>query len=220
MLLTVRDAAQLLETSERQIYRWVDEEEIPFQRVREMIRFNRSELLEWATTRHMRVSLAAFESEDPDDHAPALADAILAGGVHADVPATDREAAIRAVVERTSLPDTIDRELLVELLTIREATSSTAIGDGVAIPHVRHPVVAPGAPATVTICYLAAPIPFGAADGKPVHTIFVIVSPTILAHLQLLAHVARALSDDGFRTALGRHAAVEDLAREAKRIAS
>jgi len=218
MLLTVRDAAELLKTTERQVYRWVDEEEIPFQRVRDQVRFNRTELLEWATGRRLPVSIEAFDTENDEAAPPRLADAIRRGGVHTAVPAADRESALLAVVERAPLPESLDRELVLEMLLAREGTSSTAIGEGIAIPHVRHPVVAPGAPATATICFLASPVAFGAPDEKPVHTIFLLVSPTVRAHLQMLAHVVHALQDPGFRAALEARAGLEELASAAGRM--
>jgi PTS system nitrogen regulatory IIA component len=219
MLLTVRNAAALLRTTERQIYRWVDEEEIPFQRIREQVRFNRTELLEWATTRRLPVSLEAFDAnEDPEDRAPSLAAAFRVGGVHHDVPGEDRDAALRAAVALTPMPPAFDRELLVEVLLAQETTSSTAIGDGIAIPHVRHPVVAAAAAATVSVCFLAHAVDFGAPDGKPVHTIFTIISPTVRTHLQILARLARALQDPAFRAAIDRRAPEPEIVREAARV--
>jgi nitrogen PTS system EIIA component len=221
MLLTVREAAALLKATERQIYRWVDEEEIPFERVRDQVRFNRSDLLEWATSRRLPVSLEAFDAGlDPEDRAPSLAQAIRIGGVHRDVVATDREAALRAVVGLTPMPASLDREFLVEVLVAREQTSSTAIGDGIAIPHVRQPIVAPGARATVSVSHLRTGLPFDAPDGKPVQILFLIVSPTVRTHLQMLAHLARALLDAGFRGALERREGAEELAKEAARLES
>ena len=219
MLLTLREAAALLKATERQVYRWVDEGEIPFRRVRDQVRFHRTDLLEWATSRRLPISLEAFDSGlDAEDRAPSLAKAIRAGGVHHDVPAVDRESALRAVVERAPMPASVDREFVIEVLVARERTSSTAIGDGIAIPHVRQPVVAPGAPPTVVVSYLRTAIPFGAPDAKPVGTIFLFVSPTVRTHLQMLAHVARALQDPSFRAALDRRAPTDELAAEAARL--
>lgn len=219
MLLSVREAAALLRATERQVYRWVDEGEIPFERVRDQVRFNRTDLLEWATRRRLPISLEAFDSGlDPEDRAPSLAEAIRVGGVHRDVPAFDRESVLRAIIERAPMPPTIDREFLIEVLLAREETGSTAIGDGIAIPHVRQPVVAPGSRAMVVISYLAREVPFGAPDGQPVRTVVLIVSPTVRTHLQMLAHVARALQDTGFKSALDRRAWTEELAVEAGRL--
>jgi len=46
MDLTVRDAAKLLATSEKTIYRWIHEGELPCHRVSDRYRLNRVELLE------------------------------------------------------------------------------------------------------------------------------------------------------------------------------
>ena len=219
MLLTVRQAAALLRASERQVYRWVDDGEIPFQRLRDHVRFNRTDLLDWATSRGLPISLEAFDAGlDPEDRAPSLAQALRAGGVHADVEAADRDAALRAVVELTPMPASVDRELVLEVLLAREHASSTGVGEGVAIPHVRQPVVAPGAEATVSVTYLRSPIDFRAVDGVPVSTVFFIVSPTVRKHLQMLAHLARALTEPGFRAALDRRAGLEELAGHAARL--
>jgi PTS system nitrogen regulatory IIA component len=116
------------------------------------------------------------------------------------------------------MPPTIDRDLLVEVLLARETTGTTAIGEGIAIPHVRNPVIAAGARAAVAVCYLAHPVSLGARGGPPVHTILMLVTPTVRAHLQLLARLARALTDPGFKAALDRRAALDDLTREAARV--
>ena len=219
MLLSVREAAALLGATERRVYSWVDEGEIPFERVRDQVRFNRTDLLEWATRRGLPISLEAFDAGlDPEDRAPSLAQAIRLGGVHQEVPGTDREAVLRAVVERTPVPPSIDPELLLDVLVAREHTDTTAIGDGIAIPHVRQPVVAPGGATTLVVCHLATPVPFGAADKAPVKCVLLIVSPTIRTHLQMLAHLARALQDADFRAALERRAPASELADQAARL--
>jgi PTS system nitrogen regulatory IIA component len=217
MLVTVRKAAALLGTSEHQVYRWVDEGEIPFHRVRGQVRFNRTELLEWVTERGLPVAVDAFEADsDPDEHAVALSAALRVGGVHHDVNADTREAVLRAVVERTPV-SAEDREFIFDVLLARENTSTTAIGEGIAIPHVRHPVIASGAPA-VSLSYLRSAVAFGALDGEPVGTVFMLVTPTVKAHLHLLARLARALHDPGFRAALERRAGLEELVAEAARV--
>ena len=219
MELKVRDAARLLGTSEKRIYRWIDEGEIPVYKINGQPRFNRAELLEWATGRRMPVSADVFHGEvENGGTGPGLVDALKAGGVHADVPGTDRESVLRGVVGLLRLPAAVDREFLVEVLLAREALGSTGIGEGIAIPHVRNPVVLHGAPASVTLCYLANPIPFDAIDGKPVHTIFSIISPTIRGHLQLLARLSWALHDPAFKAAVSRRASLDEVMKEAARI--
>src|SRR5260370_12124326 len=84
MHFTVRDAAKLLQTTEKQIYGWVDEGDIPFETVDEQVRFNRSELLEWATLRRLPIAPDVFRQADLEEGLPlpSLAEALAAGGVH------------------------------------------------------------------------------------------------------------------------------------------
>lgn len=219
MQLTVRDAAALLKISERELYGLIDDGEIPFFRVHDQVRFNQTELLEWAMTRRMPVSSAFFEGEaSAAAPGPGLARALAAGGIHHGVPGADRDAALREVVARMPLSTEDDRELIFGILLAREACGSTGVGDGIAIPHVRSPIVSGTSAGSVTLCTLQQPVQFGALDGQPVHTLFSIVSPTIQSHLVLLGRVASALHDALFRGAVLRRAPAAELLREAERL--
>jgi PTS system nitrogen regulatory IIA component len=221
MLLTVRDAAKLLGKSEQQIYRWVDDGEIPFHRVNEHIRFHRAELLEWATAKKLAVNVDIFQdAEDADQAVPALADALQAGGIHYQVEGSDRESVLRAVLSRMPLEDDADRDFLLDVLLAREAAGSTGIGDGIAIPHVRSPVVLDGAATLISLCFLDKPVEYGAIDGQPVHTIFSLVSPTIKGHLRMLAKLSAAMLDSRFRATIVRRAPAEEILAEARRVES
>ncbi|MDA8379024.1 MAG: helix-turn-helix domain-containing protein [Planctomycetia bacterium] len=83
MKLTVKDAARLLSVSEKSIYRWIKDGVIPAYQVNDQYRFNRAELLEWATSRKINVSPEIFkEPEGGDSPPPSLTEALRAGGVH------------------------------------------------------------------------------------------------------------------------------------------
>ena len=201
MQLTVKEAARFLEVPERQIHAWIDDGAIPFAREQGRIRFNQAELLEWATGRGLRAATVLAPSAAPG---PALADALSRGGVHPGLRAASRDEAVRAAVEALPLPPDADRAMLVEVLLAREAAGSTAVGDGIAIPHVRAPIVQNGVEPAVALCALDAPVEFGARDGKPVHTLFLLAVPTVNAHLMILARLAAALHDAEFKAAVLR----------------
>jgi PTS system nitrogen regulatory IIA component len=219
MKLTVRDAAKLLQTSEAAVHRWIREKSIPFRRVNESHRFHRAELLEWATSRGIRVSSREFQAKDAENGAPMtrLADALEVGGVHYGVPGTDRASVLHAVVERMPI-EPPDRGLLCDFLLAREAMGSTGVGDGIAIPHVRNPIVLNVDRASVTLCFLKAPVDFDAIDGKPVDTIFSVVSSTIRGHLYLLSRIAAALLDARFKRAILKRATKDEILAEARRV--
>lgn len=203
MQLTVRDAARLLEVSEKTVYRWAQKGEIPVTRVNDQYRFNRVELLEWATSRKIPVSPDIFtETEDQGAALPSLAEALEAGGVFYRLGGADVRAVLAEVVEYLRLPEEVDRGYLLQVLVAREALGSTGVGDGIAIPHVRNPIVLHVPRPTVTLCFLDHPVEFGALDGQPVTTLFTLVSPTVRGHLHLLSRLAFCLRDPAVREAL------------------
>jgi PTS system nitrogen regulatory IIA component len=215
MQLTVKQAAGFLDVPERQLYDWIDGGEIPFSREQGRVHFNQTELLEWATSRGIRASPL---QETANERAPSLADALALGGVHTGLAAEGRDAAIRAAVGFLPLSVATDPELLVEVMLAREHAGSTAIGNGIAIPHVRAPIVENGAAPAIALCTLARPIDYGAADGKPVDTLFLLVTPTVTVHLQMLARLAAALHDPEFKGAVLRRAPKEELLAHARRL--
>ncbi|MFI5341533.1 MAG: PTS sugar transporter subunit IIA [Candidatus Methylomirabilales bacterium] len=221
MQLTVRDVATLLNVSERTIYRWIKEKTIPAYRISEQYRFHRAELLEWATARRIGVSAEIFrEAEDASVRMPSLSEALLAGGIVYRLVGTDKESVLGAAVEAMHLPDEVDREQLLRVLVAREALASTGIGDGIAIPHVRNPIVLHVPRSTITLCFLEKPVDFGALDGQPVHCLFTMVSPTVRAHLHLLSRLAFALRDSGFQGVIRRQGLRDEILAELRRVES
>lgn len=212
MQLSVKDAASLLNVSEKTIYRWIKQEVIPAYRINEQFRFNRAELLEWATSRRIKISPDIFlEGESGNSLLPSLSDALKAGGVAYRVGGSDVTSVLRAVVDVLNLPEEVDRTFLFQVLQARETLGSTGIGDGIAIPHVRNPVVLHVTKPSVTLCFLEHPIDFRAIDGQPVSTLFTLISPTVRAHLHMLSRLGFVLQNQGFKAALKRQASRDEL---------
>ena len=88
---------------------------------------------------------------------------------------------------------------------------STGIGDGIAIPHVRNPILLHVDQPFVSLCLLRTPVEFGAIDGKPVHALFLVVSPSVPAHLKILAQLGFILRDPGMRELLARRAPTPEI---------
>jgi PTS system nitrogen regulatory IIA component len=219
MELRVRDVAKLFAVPEKRIYEWIKDEGLPARQVSGQYRFNRAELLEWATARQVHLSGDVFGGqENGSGPPPSLAAALQAGGILQGIGVSDRESALREIVKNMPLPDDADRELLFDVLLAREALQSTGVGDGIAIPHVRNPVVLHVPKAMISLCLLATPIEFGAMDGKPVHALFSLISPTVRTHLHLLSRLAFALRDTGFKAAVMRRASADEILTEAQRV--
>ncbi|HEX8725670.1 MAG TPA: PTS sugar transporter subunit IIA [Gemmatimonadaceae bacterium] len=203
MQLTLRQVASHLGVPESTARRWVATRGLPAHRVNERLYCNAIELWEWAVEQGIPVSRTLLDqARRTPDRVPSLSALIAAGGVHRDVPGSTRSDVLHRVVERLPLPEDVDREFLVSVLEAREAMGSTGIGDGIAIPHVRNPILLHVDESFVALCLLANPVEFDALDRQPVSVLFLVVSPNIPAHLRILAQLAFALRDAELRRLL------------------
>ena len=95
----------------------------------------------------------------------------------------------------------LDRNKVLKVLLERERISTTAIGEGVAIPHGKLNGVE-----RVVGVFARSPegIDFASLDGAPTHLFFVLVAPENAAadHLKALARISRLLKDEAFRRRL------------------
>jgi fructose-specific phosphotransferase system IIA component len=110
--------------------------------------------------------------------------------------------AIRELVDLlTANGEVADAKKVLEAVLEREATRTTGIGNGLAIPHGKctgtdHLVMAVGK--------AREPIDFQAIDGRPVTWIWLLTSPPDKTgpHIHALARISRLMTIDKFRTAL------------------
>jgi PTS system nitrogen regulatory IIA component len=219
MELTVREVCKFLNVPESTVTRWIKQRGLPSQYVGGQHRFNRVDLLEWATANKVQVSVEVFDHLTTEDEpAPSLTSAIEDGGIHYGLQAGNKEDALRSLVEVLPVPDDVDRELLLRLFLAREAAATTAIGEGIALPHVRNPIVLHVARPMITLGFLERPVDFGALDAKPVHVLFSLVCPTVRSHLQTLSRLSYALHDATFKAVVTRPGQSEEILREARRV--
>ena len=205
MLLEPSEAAQALNVDEKTVVRWIKKDNLPAESIQGDYRINPVDLLEWATERGIKVNPALYKMPDADNRPlPTLSQALQAGGIHRGFTGNDKEAVLRNAVAVLDLPPEIDPEFILQVLLAREAMGTTAVGDGIAIPHVRNPILVQLPVPKIALCFLSQPVDFGALDGKPVQMLFTIISPTIRMHLHLLSKLAYCLRDQRLRDILGK----------------
>ncbi len=95
----------------------------------------------------------------------------------------------------------LDKQKVLDVLRERERISTTAIGEGVAIPHGKLPGVD-----RVLAVFARSPegVDFASLDGAPTHLFFSLIAPENAAadHLKALARISRLLKDEVFRKRL------------------
>ena len=219
MQWSVRDVAERLNVSERTVLRWVKHDDLPASWIGSQFRFNRAELREWATAHKLKVPPALFYSKNEErKRMPSFSDALSSGGIFHEVGGTDKPSVLRAIVNLLRLPDGVDRELLYRMLMAREALTSTAVGDGIAIPHPRNPIVLCVTQPLVTLCLLAHPVNFGALDGQRVYALFTLVSSAPRIHLYLLARLSYILRQSSFKTLISERGPAANILAEVRRV--
>ena len=108
-----------------------------------------------------------------------------------------REMANRLVAHHGEL----DEKKVLDVLLERERISTTAIGEGVAIPHGK----LPGVERVVGVFARSREgVDFASLDGALTHLFFVLIAPENAAadHLKALARISRLLKDPAFRSRL------------------
>jgi len=130
-----------------------------------------------------------------------IGDVLCAKAVLTDLKATSKLEVIQEIVGSLVSAGAIDKKnkaKLVEILMTREALGSTAIGQGVAIPHGKCEYVSK---LTAALAISKEGVDFDSLDGEPAYIFFLLIAPIDSAgpHLKALARVSHLLKDKYFR---------------------
>ena len=199
-VLDVKKVAELLAVSEKTVYRWIAKKDIPVYKVGQSYRFNQAEILEWTNRKKLNISDEIFDDKNKSEITPlTLFEGLKRGGIYYRVSGNTLKKVIESVVNIINLPDYIDRSFLSEALIARERLGTTAIGSGIAIPHVRDPIIFDLKDPVIGLCFLDNPVDLDAPDGRPVDTVFVLITSNIREHLYILSRLSYVLKINGFR---------------------
>lgn len=121
--------------------------------------------------------------------------------ISADLKGTTKEEVIEELVGLLINAGAIEKKhkiKLVEILRQREALGSTAIGQGIAIPHGKSENVTQ---LTAGLAVSKKGVDFDSLDGEPAYIFFLLIAPIDSAgpHLKALARISRLLKDKYFR---------------------
>jgi len=127
-----------------------------------------------------------------------LRDLIDEAAVKVGLESLDKEECFEEMIDLLVRADRIpDRAGALEAIRQREAQGTTGIGQGVAIPHGKHPSISS---LTAALGTSADGLEFDAVDGDPVHVVFLLLAPVNDPgpHIRALAEIARLVQTPGF----------------------
>ncbi|MEE1058641.1 MAG: PTS sugar transporter subunit IIA [Treponema sp.] len=108
-------------------------------------------------------------------------------------------------------PESITSDAVFNALCAREKIMSTAVGNGIALPHASVPIIKEEEEQRVCVVYLKEPLDMNAPDEMKVHTMFVILTQNRQTHLQVLSRLVSLLRDTSFLKLLENQANGVDL---------
>ncbi|MBI4707995.1 MAG: PTS sugar transporter subunit IIA [Candidatus Omnitrophica bacterium] len=121
-----------------------------------------------------------------------------------DLKSSKKEDVIKELVDALIEAEEIEkrnRNKLIDALMSRESLGSTAIGQGIAIPHAKSDCVSK---LVAAFGLSKKGVDFDSLDGEPAYIFFLLVAPQDSAgpHLKALARISRLLKDKYFRDTL------------------
>jgi len=212
--LTVKETAEYLRVSEKTIYRWIRQGVIPAIKFQGQYRFDTKEIEAWARYKRIGGQASGGAYSDAGQESGDLAEAVKLGGIHYKIEGRTPDVLFCNMVELFPFASNMSqdmREALITDLTEREALVTTGIGNGIALPHPRHPRDwSIGAPA-VGVFFLDQQVEFNAVDGEPVFVLFCILCSSVKGHLKMLSQVSHLLHDPAMRDYLRKQPTRTDL---------
>jgi nitrogen PTS system EIIA component len=210
MDLKIKDVAELLNVSETTIRRWLSSGQIPAYRLNHQYRFSRFEIENWMMSCKLKQEKGFSSDQEKDSKETefelplvgskmgtqqfSLFRALNQGDVFINVPGNTKEEVIQNGAKKASTILNLDADLVTELLLDREKLMSTALNNGVAVPHPREFIVQEQIDRIILV-FPEKPIDFGALDEQPVYALFFLFSSQDKRHLHLLAKIAHFSND-------------------------
>ncbi len=195
-ILTIEEVAKYLRVSERTVYDWAQKGEIPSGKIGTVWRFKKADIEKWVNDR-------LSSSSKPVENITVQVKNILSPDriVFLD-HSTKHDAIVQLADNLASAPQIKDAAELKQEILKREELMSTAIGRGIAIPHVRL--------SSVTDLVMSVGISkkdiidFGTYDDTPVRILFMIAAAynQHSYYLQTLSFFSAKLKDSALREAL------------------
>jgi PTS system fructose-specific IIA component/PTS system nitrogen regulatory IIA component len=129
-----------------------------------------------------------------------LTDFVVPEAIIPDLKAASKEDAIRAMIDSLKTTGSIkaeDADGILSAVLKREELGSTGIGNGVAVPHTKHPSVDR---LIATVALAKEGVDFASLDGDDVYILFLLVSPPDRPgdHLRGLENISRHLRNQNF----------------------
>ena len=198
-ILTIEEVAKYLRVSDRTVYDWAQKGEIPAGKIGTVWRFKKSEVEKWVNER-----LSSSSASKNTDTVIQVKNILSPDRVIFVSQISKHDALVELAENLANAPQVKNREELVSEILKLEELMSTAVGRGIAIPHVRLSSVT-DLVMSVGVC--KRPVEdFATIDDKPI-TLLIMIAAAYNQHayyLKTLSYFSAKLKKDDLRDALSK----------------
>ncbi len=197
-ILTLQEVSELLQLSNKTILKMIKNNEIPCAKIANQWRFSKSMVNDWITSKMSVIPQNDFSRlvETQFDYIP-LSRLIEEEAIITDLKATTTKEVIRELAEQAYKKDLIaNKEQFIQKLLDRERLTSTSIGQGIALPHLRKPCGSMVTSPKIVIGVSKKGIDFASLDGEKTRIFFLLLSDSEVVHLKILAKITQILSKE------------------------
>jgi len=200
--MNVKEVAASLHVSEREVMRMAERRILPATRVKGAWQFRAGEVWNWIEANLQSLPTERAKGKpQPTGGDLLVCKSLKECAVAVDLVAKTKSSVIRSLARLAEQADpTLDASVLAEALLEREAQGSTALQDGVAVPHPSRPIYAESP--VLAAARTCQGIVFGERRGGLTDLFFLVCCPTQTDHLLYLGRLCRFLLDPGLRDSL------------------
>lgn len=200
--MDIKDVARSLHVSTREVERLAELRILPAAKVGNAWRFRTGEVWNWIEENMHSLTERRAKDRYPElAHQMLIAAALREHGVVVDLDARTKASLLRELAQLAESVDPyIDAVMLLEAMEAREKDDSTALQDGVAVPHPARPQFSEG-PIVVAARTLNG-LYFGERGGGASDLFFLVCCPDTKEHLLYFGRLCRLLIDPALQEQL------------------
>ncbi len=197
MNLKIKEICELLNVSEKTVYRWIQANKIPFYKINSQYRFNKAEINEWILKNNMPVTEQILDLKTTENPV-SIYNLICQGGIYYNIQGITLMEVFRNFISIMNLPEEINPQNLLSTLMEREELMPTSMGNGIAFPHPRSPIITDLKQESISVVFIDKPINYFSVDESSLHTLFIILSANPKRHLEILSKLSFTCQDSLF----------------------
>ncbi len=194
-ILTLNEVSKYLKLSTKTLQKMIKNKEIPCAKIANQWRFSKPMVDDW-----LRIKMEVIPKNDLSrliekeyDYVP-LSRLIDEDSMIMNLESYNKIGVLSELAQKAFDNKLIsDKEYLINKLIEREKLISTAIGNGIALPHLRKPSNKIINEPKIVIGISSKGINYDSSDGKPTHIFFLILSDSEVVHLRILSKIASVL---------------------------